>query len=1027
MNEEIRVLRSELALLKLQFSERVNQVEARLNNLLEQENLAVDDTNSAVQSDQSQAPAYPDQHYQVAGVSGVTSAAISESASVSNRQSQVAAPKKPKYVHKPSPIAVFIESNIKAFIQAILGFIFDWFTPAVNIYKSYKEKGMLGIFVLTIAGIALVLAGFGYLMQLLIDQLGVGSKSLLMCLAALLVMSFGIGLKIKTQFSEFATAIITLGVLLSYCTVYFAGSVYGIIPSALVLISYFIIALGCHGIAHWFDTKIVASLGVIGIATMPILSNTVQIEPLYYLLSLSFVVISSLYFAFKTNEKWLATLTLVFTFASIEWVIGFENVQLSVWAVNLFYIIFFTYAALGFFFNKNLTNSLFTDTEESAKESTDNTENTAEANEKTDSKSHTNNPAGLFKSGLLFIAALVGSTVFIFFQASDLFSTQMTLCFTFNTLLSVAVAILFYKVKHEITPFIILLSALWGMLAIISVVSNAYWGISWAVEGLLLLYVGRKYLLNVVSNQAQALLTIALVYSWAAIAQYFPLPALQTLDGWVLSVAIVLIIGIWQRMITPKGFDEFSQQYIKPFLQLVEVVWISVLVIASSSIWLGEWTGVAAIVLQACILFRARYCKEMTIEIFAALLIVIPVFYIFQGAMLIDPYINSYRFSALPLFAKLAAISVFAQLWLWSAFYRKYHPTSPLKNIAETLRILFYLLLPILWLSSAFRKLEEDLLMVLWLSPAIALFLAQKIKHHLLVKEAKVLTVIASIIFMLGIGQLSLLSATLAFLGFTVLYGASYLINKKSASDLYQFISSWGLFALGIAISNALIFYADSLFIGLMAGIVYWSGCLALMNRVQLITRNLLLVYIVNILLVVAGWILTDLSSEFIIIPMLFIAALIYQKHEFAKLAFINKFTQVNSYLFIHSLAIITYLTLFSTLSGYRLPLLIAPALAIHGAIILFMKNRHITTIRYSFALILLGIAKLALIDAAHALLWQKVILFMGIGAFILAASFWYQKLVNKMKIESTLNDENEQQFEEDQNQSPVSKGWNVE
>jgi uncharacterized membrane protein len=44
----------------------------------------------------------------------------------------------------------------------------------------------------------------------------------------------------------------------------------------------------------------------------------------------------------------------------------------------------------------------------------------------------------------------------------------------------------------------------------------------------------------------------------------------------------------------------------------------------------------------------------------------------------------------------------------------------------------------------------------------------------------------------------------------------------------------------------------------------------------------------------------------------------------------------------------------------------------------------------------LLGIIKLALIDASNALLWQKVILFMGIGVFILAASFWYQKWVNK-------------------------------
>ncbi len=64
---------------------------------------------------------------------------------------------------------------------------------------------------------------------------------------------------------------------------------------------------------------------------------------------------------------------------------------------------------------------------------------------------------------------------------------------------------------------------------------------------------------------------------------------------------------------------------------------------------------------------------------------------------------------------------------------------------------------------------------------------------------------------------------------------------------------------------------------------------------------------------------------------------------------------------------------------------------------ILFLKNRNTTTIKYSFLLISLGIMKLALIDAANALLWQKVLLFMGIGIFILFASFSYQKLMEKM------------------------------
>ena len=108
---------------------------------------------------------------------------------------------------------------------------------------------------------------------------------------------------------------------------------------------------------------------------------------------------------------------------------------------------------------------------------------------------------------------------------------------------------------------------------------------------------------------------------------------------------------------------------------------------------------------------------------------------------------------------------------------------------------------------------------------------------------------------------------------------------------------------------------------------------------------------------------------------------------------------KLNSDLLLHSIAALTYVTWFYSLTAYRFDLLIAPAVAVHGALILFLKDRRITTVKYSFGLILLGIMKLAMVDATNALLWHKVILFMGIGVFILIASFWYQKLVSNATV----------------------------
>ncbi len=942
MNQEVKALKSELAILKLQFSDRVTAVEARLDELLEQESQQLNEQNHSFTDIEQNTPAQIKIEAQEKDV--LLSKSADEYRLAMIKQVKVSIPGKPSF--------------ITIFFQAALSSLFDWLSPVTQIYQSYKERGMLGIFILTIVGIGLTLSGFGYLMQLLIDQLGAGSKSLLMCFAAIFVMGVGIGLKIKTRFGEFATAIVTLGILLSYSTIYFSGSVYGIIPNIAVLFLYLLIALVCHGLALWLDTKIVAGLGIIGIATMPILSSTIQIEPFYYLLSLAFVTASSLILAYRRSEPWLANLSLAFCIVALEWTIGIETVAVSAWLVDLFYLLFFAYIAIILFKTKEIRNK--------------------DSNQKT----------------LILLAALVGSTILFFFQASELFLIQMSVSFALNAVVAAALSILFYKIRHNLTHFLILLAALWAVLAVVSAISDSYWGIAWAIEGVLLLYIGRRYEMTSVINQGQALTALALVYSWSALVIYFPLPALKTIDGWVLSIVIVAVIGIWQRLLNNSDvFDELTRKKIKPFLQLLEVIWLSILLIASLNIWVGNWTGGVVILLQLLWLFRVRQCKQGSIEVFTAALILVPCYYVYSGVLIVD----SYRFMMLPLFAKVAVISAFIQLWLWSAFYRKYQPDSAIKGIAESARVLFYMLLPVCWLGSTIRRLDENSLMILWLSPLLALFLAKKVKHQLLVKETKLLTVLASLAFIALIGQLKLTFSLIALTGFMVLYGAAFYFDKKvSRSELCQFICSWGVISLGFSIPSIIGFQSDSLLVGLVATSIFWVTYLGMLNLSEHLKRNEVFITSINCVLIAAAWWFTSSNAMYVCIPIIFLIGALYQKNALFNKTRLGISLGLNVDLFLHSIAAITYVSLFSSLVDYRLDLLIAPALAVHGALILFMKDKRAFTVKYSFALILLGITKLALIDAANAELWQKVILFMGIGVFILAASFWYQKLVRQ-------------------------------
>lgn len=939
MNNEVKALKSELALLKLQFSERVNAVEQRLNNLLTSENIASDQhKTSLVETEETSTPA---QNLKVAGVDFSPSTTNKPNTS---RYSPTKLASEPKIKAKPSIIFIFF--------QTLLHSLYDWFSPVSKIYQSYKDKGMLGIFILTIVGIGLTLAGFGYLMQLLIDQLGAGSKSLLMCFAAFSVIGLGITLKIKTRFGEYATAIVTLGILLSYSTVYFAGSVYGILPNIAVLILYLLIALLCHGLALWLDTKVVAALGVVGIATMPIISNTINSEPLYYLLSLAFVVASSLILAYRYVGNWLAQLSLVFTLVSLEWIIGFESIALSSWIINVFYLLFFSYVVMSL-----------------------------RAEEKSTNKT------------LIYLAAIVGSTMLVFFQAVDGFSNQISFYMVFNTSIAIAAGLFFFKAKRELTPIFILVAATWAVLAVVTSLSNAYWGIAWSVEGLLLLFISRKYHINSAVNQGQILTAIALVYSWAALAAYFPLPALKSINGWVLSITIAVVIAIWQRLINSKDvFNHLAQHKIKPLLQLLEVIWLTVLAIAASYIWLGYWTGPIIILIQLVLLFRAKYCKQVAIEIFAAILILVPLFYVYQGIILVD----SFRFTLLPLFAKLSLISAFIQLWLWSAFYRKYHPNSAIKHIAEFARILFYMLIPICWVASVVRRFDENSLMFLWLSPLLALLLVSRVNHHLLIKETKILTVLASVCFALIISQLTLVNGLISCFGFSSLYAVAYFLNRRNTQSTYQFVCSWGVISLGFAIPIFIGFQTDTLAYGIIAGALYWVMSFKAIALSEHHKRNELFIIIANLIFVVVSWLLIESNVIYALIPTVFLVVTIYKKETNFAQTKLSNLCKPNSDLFLHSILAITYTVLLFSLDEYRLNLLVAPALAIHGALILFIKDRRTTTVKYSFILMLLGILKLATIDAASALLWQKVILFIGIGIFMLVASFWYQKTMIK-------------------------------
>ncbi|MFT5924441.1 MAG: hypothetical protein ACI9LE_001440 [Paraglaciecola sp.] len=170
-------------------------------------------------------------------------------------------------------------------------------------------------------GIALLVRGFGYLAQLLVGELGTGSKSLLLFMIAIGVTIGGVYLANRQQYLEISSAIVSLGLLLNFVTAYVAGSFYQLLPGWMLLLSYLVIACTGFILANIFDTKIVSALAVIGGGAIPLISQLDQLGTTYYLIGLGFMVLASLYQASNKNWQWLGFVSVLVAYSCMEYLL----------------------------------------------------------------------------------------------------------------------------------------------------------------------------------------------------------------------------------------------------------------------------------------------------------------------------------------------------------------------------------------------------------------------------------------------------------------------------------------------------------------------------------------------------------------------------------------------------------------------------------------------------------------------------------------------------------------------------------
>ncbi|MGJ8678922.1 DUF2339 domain-containing protein [Paraglaciecola sp.] len=955
-DSKIDELQRELALTRVEFSSRLHKLEQKIVSL------------------KNDADSTHHEHVELSEESQTTQPSANYSQQELKPEVQLATfiqtdkQEKAKPESKPS----FARTLLKEFSQHLINLsspLTKFISPAVSLYQHYQAKGQGPIFVFMLIGITLLVAGFGYLAQLLVGELGAGSKSLLLFIIAIGVTYGGVLLANRVKYAEISSAIISLGLLLNFVTVYMAGSYYQLLPDWAVLSGYLIIAAACFWLSNKFNAKVLSVIAVIGGAAVPLISQLDPSGTSLYLLGLGFIIMASLYQANDKNWPWLGIISVFVTYSCLEFLLLSMSVnQLIAYFSQGYYCLFLFYLCRFLNSTHQISKSIIT-------------------------------------LSVMILFASIG----VFYQ-SEVTITWLVPLFAFvNGALS---SYLVFKTKKQdglslsshACSLHSLFASTWLLVAIVSSLAPDYWGFAIGVEGLFILYFALKQNYLSVRIEAYALLAFAILHAVFAVFPYFPDPALSSLKGNLVVASIGAIIFAARKLFSHYA-DVINwqwkwEQQLHRALRPVESVWLGLFILTLLWVQLGVWMAIAVLPLQIWLLTKTYRAQCKTSEIVTYLASAVAVGICILGIN----EVQSLSFRDLPNYAKAALIFVFAESWLFAEYYRRTNQTGHLAKLAEALRLTFYLVLPLTFLPSAIKHYNEFSAIAFWASASIAYLLGRAIKHAFIRTESLIIFAIAAVYNLAftidNYHHQALICSIANLIGLGIF--SYFLINthKQHAPLLNKKIASIGLYYLAGCIAIYMQEWTSFVWAGILTSVYIFAMVLSAQHN-KILFRNRRILGYLSICSILLSWLLMAItgsahiisSSIWLSLSMVIPLTFLLKTHSLNLLDLWLINHNKTGYTLLHVLLSASGMLL---LNEWKLTLLITPWLILHGSYLFFTHKNSKFIAKLALTFMALGLAKLGLIDAANAILWQKVALMIGIGLFMLAAAFMYQKRINQ-------------------------------
>ena len=608
-------------------------------------------------------------------------------------------------------------------LSALLGPIAKVTRQLKSFYDHYQQRGLGPVFLMTLAGIAALTLGFGYLLQYSWSNVfSDGMRIAVSVLFANSILAAGLWVyKKKPDMSEYGSGLVGLAIILNYLCAYFAGPYLGLIGSLTALGWLAFITLAGYGLAQKLETKVVAVIALLGGAFSPLLFGVEQHFPALYL---PYLLLQA-GFAWRVCQqlRWhgLLTLASLTHIASVEAFILLVDfhAQLQDWrsllALLSINLLFLLYALTGI-----------------AK-----------------LRKHK------FDQHLLSLPAAQLAFFILAMMQIDSWSGQIL---ALNSVLFLGL-FAYWRKRDWVKHICLAVAGVLAGFAALMLVSNEFQGVIWSLEGAMLLWLGLRHRYWVVRSEAYVLLLIGLLSTAYACVNSLFAPSGEVIK--LLTIGSLAISAPWLNFAITLGIVRGCEWLLRRYSTSIDaavinhverrVTWLlaellsvllALFIYFSCYLWLPDYTlFMSALVIP--LLFWRTIRQALPLTEVLAWLCFLPL--ITQGLLSVQEA-GSWRFTQQDLLGQATRVGLFTLMWLTYRVYCRSLPHSSLLPVARGVNLFIYLAIPAYITIKVGKVAMEWVALAAWLSVAVALALDYWRKAKVLRIEALVLLSVAIIL-----------------------------------------------------------------------------------------------------------------------------------------------------------------------------------------------------------------------------------------------------------------------------------------